>query len=259
MLEAPWLLRRIETTMHTTRVNPLIVALDVPGADHALELVRRLHHEIRLFKVGLQLYTAAGPRVIEEIRSLGAEVFLDLKLFDIPNTVANAAVEAARMGVSMMTLHTLGGRQMMTATKERLLESSTQEGWRVPKLLGVTILTSMDQAALDSIGIHEPVGKVVLRLAESAHDAGLDGVVCSPLELPLLREAGLEELLRVTPGIRAPGAAADDQARTMSASEAIQAGADYLVVGRPVTKAAEPLAAVRNLLSQVRFVRTEDR
>lgn len=240
--------------------NPLIVALDVSGTDRALELVAGLKGKVGLFKVGLQLYTAAGPEVARSMVRQGEQVFLDLKLHDIPHTAAQAAVEGARLGVKMMTLHALGGERMMAGARNQVDERSRAEGWTAPLLLGVTLLTSMNSEELAQVGLQEPLEENVVRLARCIRNAGLDGIVASPRELRLLREAGLKELLLVTPGIRAAapgegGLAGDDQARTMSAGEAIREGAHYLVVGRPITQSGDPAARAQELLAEIRRAR----
>lgn len=229
----------------------LIVALDVSSSDAALGLVRLLKTHVGYFKIGLQLFTSAGPRVVENVLGEGAKVFLDLKLHDIPHTVASAAVEAARIGAHMMTLHTLGGEFMMEKTVETIREFSQREGWPAPRLLGITVLTSMQQAALCSVGIEQPLDDVVLRLAKSAHKAGLDGIVSSPRELRLFHDQDLGPMLYVTPGIRPTGAPQDDQQRTMTPSEAVKEGADYLVIGRPVTAALDPVKAIRTIIGEM--------
>lgn len=233
------------------KAKRLILALDVSEQEEAIELVRKLKDQVAYFKVGLQLFTAAGPTIIKKILQEGAEVFLDLKFHDIPNTVTQAAVEAGRLGVRMMTLHSLGGEVMMRQTRETLQEYSRQEGWTCPKLLAVTILTSIDPKALLSLGIDHALDQEVLQLAKSAQAAGMDGIVSSPRELRLLRQAGLEGLLFVTPGIRSAEAGADDQMRTMTASEALEEGADYLVVGRPITQSPDPVKAAQTLLREI--------
>jgi len=175
----------------------------------------------------------------------------DLKFHDIPNTVTQAAVEAGRLGVRMLTLHSLGGEIMMRQTRETLQEYSRREGWPCPKLLAVTILTSIDPKALLSLGIGHALDQEVLQLAKSAQAAGMDGIISSPRELRLLRQAGLEGLLFVTPGIRSAEAGTDDQLRTMTASEALEEGADFLVVGRPITHSPDPVQAVQALLRDI--------
>lgn len=236
----------------------IIVALDFPTESQALELVAALRGSADLFKVGLQLFTAAGPRIVRAINDTGAGVFLDLKLFDIPNTVAQAALEGARLGVRMMTLHTLGGPQMMAAARRAIEESARKEGWSQPLLLGVTVLTSMEESALEAIGLGGPLDAAVVRLAGLAQGAGLGGIVCSPRELSLVQAAGLTGLLRVTPGIRSPLDASDDQARTLTAAEAVRRGADYLVIGRPITRAPDPRAAVQQILTEIDSVNIEE-
>lgn len=236
--------------------NPLIVALDVATPERALELVQTLGPHVALFKVGLELYTAAGPSIVRNIIETGAHVFLDLKLHDIPNTAGRAAVQAARLGCTMMTLHALGGERMMAQARQMVHEQCEQQSCAAPKLLAVTVLTSLDQAELNATGIHRPLKEMVTRLAMAAKNAGLDGVVASPRELPLLKRDDLRGLLVVTPGIRPASSIQptfrDDQARTMAAAEALQQGADYIVVGRPITQASDPLASTLSLLEEIR-------
>ena len=229
----------------------IIVALDVSTSREAIELTHSLRDHVKFFKVGIQLFTAAGPRVVQQILKTNCRVLLDLKFHDIPNTVSGACVEAGRMGVNMMTLHTLGGEAMMRQARETLQEKSHQEGWPIPSLLGVTVLTSMDQRTLVSIGVEQPMEEQVLNLASSAQRAGLDGVVCSPRELRILVKEQFQEMVVVTPGIRSTKSLRDDQSRTMSASEALAGGADYLVVGRPIIRADDPVNTVRELLKEV--------
>lgn len=237
--------------------NPLIVALDVSGEEQALKLVDTLQGSVGFFKVGLQLYTALGPEILRKITQKGGKVFLDLKFHDIPNTVARAAIEGARLGASMMTLHGLGGERMMSQARETLHKYFQREGGAPPKLLAVTILTSMDQAELATAGIDRPLEEMVVRLAKGARNSGLDGIVASRAELPALKEAHLEDLLFVIPGIRPPilepdRVPQDDQNRTASVSEALEAGADYVVIGRPITQAPDPFNRVRAMLEEIR-------
>jgi orotidine-5'-phosphate decarboxylase len=233
------------------KAKQLIVALDVSTQEKAIELVGMLKEQVGFFKIGLQLFTAAGPDIVQKILQEGVQVFLDLKFHDIPNTVTQAALEAARLGAHMMTLHTLGGEAMMKQTRETLQECSLKEGWSCPRLLGVTLLTSMDQQMLSSLGIDRPLDQEVSHLARSAQEAGLDGIVSSPRELPLLRKEGRKGFLLVTPGIRSGNATNDDQRRTMTAPEALAAGADYLVVGRPIVQSQDPVQAVQTLLGEI--------
>ncbi|GAB4126791.1 MAG: orotidine-5'-phosphate decarboxylase [Sideroxydans sp.] len=218
----------------------LIIALDFPQAAPALVLARQLPPEQCRLKVGKELFTAAGPQLVEQLQHLGFEVFLDLKFHDIPNTTAQACKAAAALGVWMVNVHALGGRRMMEAAREALAQVSQR-----PKLIAVTILTSMAQADLNAVGIHATPAEMVARLAGLAHDSGLDGVVCSAQEAGLLRAQHGEQFLLVTPGIRPLQAEANDQSRIMTPRAALAAGASYLVIGRPVTQAADPVEALR--------------
>ncbi len=238
-------------------MDRLIVALDFPSEHRALDLVRKLKGTANFFKVGLQLYTSVGPDIVRKIKAEGGKVFLDLKFLDIPNTVSRAALEAARLGVNMLTFHALGGNGMLRAARDTLQDMSETEGWPMPKLLGVTVLTSMDQQTLTSVGIDRPLPAMVVHLARISRSAGFQGIVCSPMELRLLRESGIDGMTFVTPGIRADQAQADDQARSMSAAEAIREGADYLVVGRPITQADEPDKAALHFVEEIQRARLE--
>ena len=222
----------------------LIVALDVPTAEDALRLVDRLAGRVGLFKVGSQLFTAAGPEVVRAIVARNQKVFLDLKYHDIPNTVGAAVKSAAGLGVSLLTLHGLGGRAM--------LEAAARARAGGVRLLAVTVLTSHDEASLADIGLARPLSDSVRRLARLARDAGIDGVVASPHEVGLIREACGKGFLIVIPGIRPAGAQAGDQARLATPAAALSAGADYLVVGRPVTEAPDPAAAVAAIVQDMK-------
>ena len=222
----------------------LIVALDVPQAEAARELVDRLKGRVGLFKVGSQAFTAAGPELVREIVARGERVFLDLKFHDIPNTVAGAVASAAALGVSLATVHGLGGRAMLEAAAGALPAMGT-------KLLAITILTSHDEGTLGEIGVGGRVADSVKRLALLASDAGMDGVVASPHEVAMIREACGPGFLIVTPGIRPAGAATGDQARAATPAAAIAAGADYLVVGRPITEAKDPAAAADAIVREM--------
>ena len=229
----------------------LIFALDVETFEAAEHWVEVLQHEVGMFKVGKQLFTRCGPAVVEMVRSSGAEVFLDLKYHDIPNTVAAAAVEAARMGVKMFNVHALGGATMMRTMVERLATAATREGFEVPITLGVTILTSSTTEDLKGVGIEKPVEEMVPLLARLTRDSGLDGVVASAQELKLIKNACGEEFIVVTPGVRPATAAVDDQQRIVTPSAAVKGGADYIVVGRPIARADDPVAAARAIVAEM--------
>ncbi len=229
----------------------LIVALDVNSRDSALSLVQALRPRVQRFKVGLELFTACGPPLVREILEKGGQVFLDLKFHDIPNTVARAAVAAARLGVGMFTIHLSGGPLMARRAADELEAHCQVYRVQRPKILGVTVLTSLSPADLEEIGVGRSIEDQVVALAEMGKAAGLDGVVCSPLEARLIREACGREFLVVTPGIRPEGSAPDDQSRTLSPKVALEAGADFLVVGRPIIKADDPLEAAETILLQM--------
>jgi orotidine-5'-phosphate decarboxylase len=227
-----------------TAKERLIVALDVKTAEQARGLVDRLSGKAGMFKVGSQLFTAAGPQLVREIVGRGEKVFLDLKYHDIPNTVANAVAEASLLGVSLMTVHALGGKEMMEAAVGALPAMDS-------RLLAVTILTSHDQDSLGAIGLAGPVADSVQRLARLAQQAGVDGIVASPLEAEMIRAACGPDFLIVTPGIRLAGAKADDQARATTPAAAIRAGSSYVVVGRPIAEAADPVAAAAAVVREI--------
>jgi orotidine-5'-phosphate decarboxylase len=228
----------------------IIVALDVREAALAARLLDLLGGLARLYKVGSELFTAAGPEIVRTIRARGAEVFLDLKFHDIPTTVAGAVRSAAGLDVAMLTVHAAGGRTMMTAAVEAAAAVG-RHGGRRPRLLGVTVLTSVTSAAArEEAGLARPIPEQVLHLARLGKAAGLDGAVTSPQEVRALRDALGKDFLLVTPGIRATGAARDDQARVLGPRQALEAGADYLVVGRPIVAAPDPRAALERLLTE---------
>lgn len=227
--------------------SPLVVAIDRPDLAAALTLAARLDPALCRLKVGMELFTAAGPAAVEALQKLGFEVFLDLKFHDIPNTVAGACRSAAALGAWMINVHAGGGPRMLAAAADAVAAAS-----RRPILVGVTVLTSMDQAELAATGVSADPALQVLRLAGACADAGLDGVVCSPLEIGPLRTALGREFTLVTPGIRSPGDAADDQRRTLAPAAALDAGADYLVIGRPITAATDPLAALQGIVASLK-------
>ena len=226
--------------------TPVIVALDFPAAAPALELAARLSPELCRLKVGKELFTRCGPALVEQLQQRGFEIFLDLKFHDIPNTVAGAVRAAAELGVWMVNVHAGGGRRMMTAAAEALQGFSTP-----PLLIGVTVLTSLSDADLAELGYAESAHQRVLRLAALARDSGLDGVVCSAMEAPQLRQAHGAAFCLVTPGIRLAGDDAGDQRRVVTPAQAIAGGADYLVIGRSVTGAPDPLAALRRIRDEL--------
>ena len=231
--------------------NPILVALDVPTPERALELARDLAPVVGGFKVGSELFTSAGPEIVRQIRASGAAVFLDLKYHDIPNTVSKAVAAACRLDVQMLTVHTSGGLEMMRAAERAAQESGGQAGNSCPLVLGVTVLTSMDGVALNEIGWKPDVGKQVERLAELAVRSGLRGLVCSPLEIARLRQLLPEAIELVTPGIRSGADRADDQKRTLTAREAIDAGANWLVIGRPIYAATDPRQAAEAIIQSL--------
>ncbi len=221
----------------------LIVALDFPDRSQAIDLVCDLGRDVSTFKIGLQLYTAAGPEIVRAVKAAGGQVFLDLKLHDIPNTVAKAVRAAAELGVRMLTLHLSGGRSM--------LEAAVAEAPPDLLLLGVTVLTSFDAETLREVGVESNIEDQAARLAQLGLEAGVQGLIASPHEVSTLRSRFGQNLVIITPGVRPAGAAPDDQKRFMSPREALQAGADYLVVGRPITADPEPREAVRRILAEL--------
>jgi orotidine-5'-phosphate decarboxylase len=227
----------------------IIIALDVDTRREALEWVSRLRGRVGLFKVGSQLFTSEGSTLVKEIVQRGERVFLDLKFHDIPSTVAKSVVVAADLGVTMLTLHAGGGRTMMGSAVEALNRISSPGTH--PLLLGVTVLTSLAGDEFDAIGFSESVEFQVIRLAKLAEQSGLDGVVASPSELALLRGQLKASMKIITPGIRPAGSAAYDQIRTATPAAAIQAGADYLVIGRPITASPDPLASLEAIIESL--------
>jgi orotidine-5'-phosphate decarboxylase len=228
----------------------IIIALDVGTKREALALAEELK-EARVFKVGLELFTAEGPALLEEAVRMGKKPFLDLKYHDIPNTVAGAVRSATRNGVHMLTLHTSGGKEMMAAAARAAQEESARTGKGRPILLGVTVLTSLKDEELRRIGFAHTVADQVLRLAVLAKDSGLDGVICSPHEIEIIKKECGGEFLVITPGIRPAWAAAQDQKRIMTPAEALGKGADYLVIGRPITGATSPHEAFLRVLAEI--------
>jgi orotidine-5'-phosphate decarboxylase len=229
-----------------SRDPKIIVALDYAEAKPALELAGRLRPELCRLKVGKELFTAEGPQLVEALMQQGFEVFLDLKFHDIPNTTAQACKAAAALGVWMVNVHALGGRRMLEAAQEAVASAA-----RPPKLIAVTVLTSMGQEDLAELGIASTPAQLVLHLARLARDSGLDGVVCSAQEAALLRRECGQEFCLVTPGIRPAEAGVDDQMRVMTPRAALENGSSYLVIGRPITRAADPLLALQEISQQI--------
>jgi len=231
--------------------NPIIVALDVPRHDDALRLAEKLAPVVGAFKVGSTLFASVGPEIVRQLRATGVPVFLDLKFHDIPNTVAKAVEAAVQLDVQMLTVHACGGSAMLAAAEQAAQKTAAELGVPPPLVLGVTVLTSMNSNDLSEIGCAANVARQVERLASLAVKSGLRGLVCSPLEIVALRQMFSMELQLVTPGIRAPDDAADDQARTLSPREAIEAGANWLVIGRPIYAAPNPRAAAEKILASM--------
>jgi orotidine-5'-phosphate decarboxylase len=222
----------------------IIVALDFAGAEQALALTAKLDPALCRVKVGKELFTAAGPQVVEKIMSKGFEVFLDLKFHDIPNTVANACKAAAGLGVWMINVHALGGKRMLFAAREAVPVGTV-------RLIAVTLLTSMERTDLNEIGLNEDPQQVVQRLALLAGDCGLDGVVSSALEVPGLRKIMGKDFCLVTPGIRPIDVSVDEQKRITTPRQAIENGSDYLVIGRPITQARDPISMLQRLNEEI--------
>jgi orotidine-5'-phosphate decarboxylase len=235
-------------------MNPrerLIFALDVEHFGEAQKLVGLLEGHVGLFKVGKQLFTHSGPKVIDMIRRKGERVFLDLKFHDIPNTVAKAAEEAAKLGSAMFTVHSMGGFEMMKRTVESSRNTSKRLNIPKPLILAVTILTSIDELILEEVGIKPPLEQQVVRLATLAKRAGVNGAVASPREISLIRDQCGSNFLIVTPGVRPASAAKDDQKRTLTPGEAVRAGADYIVIGRPIKEADDPVKAADEIVEEM--------
>ncbi len=229
----------------------IIFALDVEHFHEAQHWVTLLKDQVGIFKVGKQLFTHSGPKIIDMITQKGQKVFLDLKYHDIPNTVAKAGEEATKHQVAMFNLHALGGFEMMQKTVEASRAVAKQLGIPRPLILAVTILTSMDEEVLKEVGLQGPIPEEVGRLASLAQKAGVDGVIASPQEIGIIRERCGRNFLIVTPGIRHPSDRKDDQRRTLTPKEAIEAGADYLVIGRPIKDARDPIEAVQKIVEDI--------
>ncbi|MBI4468204.1 MAG: orotidine-5'-phosphate decarboxylase [Acidobacteria bacterium] len=246
--------------MKLTPRDRLIVALDVDSAARALELVKALSGTAGMFKIGSQLFTAEGPPIVSAVVEQGEKVFLDLKFHDIPNTVAASCREATRLGVSLMTLHASGGSRMLREAAEAVSRECRERNLTRPQLLAITLLTSLGVADLREIHIRDRFEEVVPGLAELAMRAGLDGVVTSPQEALLVRHrVGREDFLVVTPGVRPSWAVRNDQQRVLTPREALQEGADYIVVGRPIIAASDPREAAAAVVEEIRGFVVEER
>jgi len=229
--------------------DKIIFALDVDRLSEIDRWAELLSDKVGMFKVGKELFTTAGPAAVEAVKRHGGEVFLDLKYHDIPNTVAQAMLAAGRLGVRLANLHALGGPEMMEQAATSVRKQFTDA--ERPRLLAVTILTSSTQETLKAVGIEQPVEQMVERLAKLAKESGMDGVVASPLEIQAIRAACGPDFLIVTPGVRPAFASVDDQKRIMTPAEAVKAGADYLVIGRPIAKAADPVQAAELIVEEI--------
>lgn len=229
----------------------LIFPLDVPSVDEARELIDALAGEVGLFKVGKQLFLHAGPSIVHELRERGEEVFLDLKFHDIPRTVARASLEATRLGVKMFTVHASGSFEMMRMTATQVRQACRREDLERPIILAVTVLTSLTGEDLKMVGVRSGVMPQVTRLAKLAREAGMTGVVASPLEVEEIRKECGKRLTIVTPGIRPLSSDVEDQKRVTTPTDAIRAGSDYLVVGSPIRNADDPVAAAREIVQEI--------
>ncbi len=229
----------------------LIVALDVDTRAKALTLVEKLKENVKIFKIGSELFTSCGPGIVEDVKNKGCEVFLDLKFHDIPNTVVKSAAAAVRLGVLLFNVHALGGPDMMKKTARAVIKEAGKLKINKPKIIAVTMLTSMDENNLKKTGIDDNMENQVLRLAILARDSGLDGVVASPSEVKLIRKNIGKDFLIVTPGVRPLWAAKHDQKRVATPKEAIDSGANFIVIGRPIIEAPDPLSAARKILEEI--------
>ncbi len=229
----------------------LIVALDVDSKEKALNLIDKLKNDVKFFKIGFELFSSCGPSIVEESLAKGGRIFLDLKYHDIPNTVSKAAISITKLGVFMFNVHALGGYDMMKKAADAVRMEADKLKVIKPKVIAVTILTSMDEAALNSVGVSGRMDDEVLRLARLAKAAGLDGVVASPSEIKLLRDNLGNDFLIVSPGVRPEWASVGDQKRIATPSQAIRDGASFIVVGRPVTDAKDQVGAAQKILKEI--------
>jgi orotidine-5'-phosphate decarboxylase len=235
-----------------TNTERLIVALDVDTKVKALELVDKLKKDVKIFKIGSELFTSCGPDIVKEVKDMGCDAFLDLKFHDIPNTVAKSAVSAVRLGAFLFNVHASGGPDMMKKAAEAAREEAKKLKVKKPLVIAVTVLTSMDQNNLKKTGVDDSMETQVLRLAALAKEAGLDGVVASPAEVASIRSRLGKDFVIVAPGVRPSWAAVNDQKRIATPKEAIAGGADFIVVGRPITEAPDPAVAAKKVLDEIR-------
>ena len=237
------------------QMSPLILALDTSDLDEDRRLADSVRAHVDVVKVGLQLFATSGVNAVEALKSDGFEVFLDIKMMDIPNTVASACLALCELEPFMITLHTMGGQEMMRAAAQSVSAQCAESHTKRPLLIGVTVLTSLDILALTKIGIHESIDAQVVRLAKLARDSGLDGLVSSPLETLLVRREVGPGMVLITPGVRLAGTGVDDQKRVATPGDAMRDGADFLVVGRPLYRAADPVAVASEMLQEARRAR----
>lgn len=231
--------------------DKLIVALDVDTEAKALVIAEKLKNNVRFFKIGLELFSACGPEALHAIKKTGARIFLDLKFHDIPNTVAKASRAVTRLGVEIFNIHAMGGYEMMKASADAARDEAQKLNIERPMVIAVTVLTSMDEMGLKRVGVNDKIETEALRLAALAKEAGLDGVVASPLEAKLIRKKLGEKFLIVTPGVRPYSSSAGDQKRIATPKQAIASGADMIVVGRPITEAEDMVFAARQILKGI--------
>lgn len=230
----------------------LIVALDVDNEKKTLELVNALRPYVKFFKIGLELFSSCGPQIVEKVKKNEAGVFLDLKLHDIPTTVAKTALSLMRLGADIINVHASGGYDMMKKTADVIKDEAVRSNRKIPKVIAVTVLTSMDEKSLKKIGVNDNMENHVLKLARLAKDSGLDGVVAAPSEIKAIRKELGEEFLIVTPGVRPVWAAKNDQKRIATPKEAIDNGASFIVVGRPIVESSDPVEAARKILDEIK-------
>lgn len=232
--------------------NPLIVALDFPTMSEAEAMAKKLAPAVRFFKIGMELFTAEGPEAVRRLVHVGEKVFLDLKFHDIPNTVGGACEAASRLGVTFVNVHASGGEKMLFQAVQSVHRWAETAQASAPKVLAVTVLTSLAETDLPMIGVKGKIKAQVQRLTELAKRCGVDGVVASPQEIELIRQTAGKDFLIVTPGVRPIWAARGDQKRVLTPREAVEKGADYIVVGRPITQAPDPLEAARKILNELK-------